>query len=188
MEQLAAWRVRRCAADGTLPAPGVYGVSDSWPHVQLLLREAGFDASEGQTEIVYAGSLDDVPTPVEPRVAGVSVRRQVGHMATAFDAVLDDEVVGSYEVDQDLTRGGTNLAFAGWADECNHWVRDDLRGRGIGSWLVAHAAEWLRLGGTTRLMAYAIEGVNAPECTAYYARFGLRPINRTVRGWSRHPS
>jgi GNAT superfamily N-acetyltransferase len=94
-------------------------------------------------------------------------------------------VVGSYEVDDDLTRGGSNLAFAGWADECNHWVRDDLRGRGIGTWLVAHAADWLRLGGTTRLMTYAIEGESTAAWTHYYARYGLTPINRTTRGWHR---
>ena len=55
--------------------------------------------------------------------------------------MLDGEVVGTYEVDDDLTRGGANLAFAGWADECNHWVRADLRGRGIGTWLMAYTVD-----------------------------------------------
>jgi GNAT superfamily N-acetyltransferase len=151
-------------------------------------EEAGFDADDGQVEIVYAGTLDGFPDAVgEPPRPGLTVRRQVGPLGTAFDAVLDGERVGTYEVDQDLTRGGTKLAFAGWADECNHWVRQDLRGQGIGTWLVAHAAQWLRLGGTTRVMAYAIEGEDSDRCTAYYARYGLVPINRTVRGWFRRP-
>jgi GNAT superfamily N-acetyltransferase len=172
-------------ADGSLPAPGAYGVSDSWPHVQLLYEEAGFDPSRGQVEIIYAGTLDRFPGAGEPPLRGLTVRRQLGPLGTAFNAVLDSEVVGTYEVDAGLTRGGTNLAFAGWADECDHWVGEHLRGRGIGTWLVGHAADWLRLGGTTRLMTYAIENEQIDRSTRYYARYGLRPINRTVRGWRR---
>lgn len=93
----------------------------------------------------------------------------------------------TYEVDDDLTRGGANLAFAGWADESNHWVRGDLRGRGIGTWLVAHTGDWLRLGGTTRLMTYAIEDDHTPAWIRYYSRYGLAPINRTTRAWQREP-
>ena len=185
--QLRRWGASRWYADGQLPAPGVYGVSDAWPHVQQLYGEAGFDPTSGQVEIIYAGTLDGIPRPGAQPLPGVVVRREVGTLGTAFDAVLGGEVVGSYEVDDDLSRGGANLALAGWADECNHWVREDLRGRGIGTWLVAHAAEWLRLGGTTRLLAYGIEGQETDSLTPYYARYGLRPVNRTVRGWVRDP-
>jgi GNAT superfamily N-acetyltransferase len=101
--------------------------------------------------------------------------------------VATNVFVGTYEVDDDLTRGGANLAFAGWADECNHWVRDDLRGRGIGTWLVANAAAWLRLGGTTRLMAYVIDSDHTQAWIRYYSRYGLTPINRTSRGWQKRP-
>lgn len=187
LDHLAQWDVRIWYGDGTLPAPGVYGVSDAWPHVQLLFDEAGFDASRGQAEIVYAGTLDRFPEVGSPPMPALGTSRQLGPLATAFNAVLEGQIVGSYEVDQDLTRGGTNIAFAGWADECNHWVREDLRGKGIGTWLVAQAALWLRLGGTTRFLAYAIENEHINRCTDYYARYGLAPINRTVRGWSRQP-
>lgn len=182
-----AWRVRTWHADGSLPAPGAFGVSDAWPHVQLLFDEAGFDHRDGQVEIIYAGSLEGIALPGDPPLPGLSVRRQLGPLGTAFNAILDGETVGSFEVDDDLTRGGANLAFAGWADECNHWVREDLRGQGIGTWLVALAATWLRFGGTTRLLAYAIENEEIDRCTRYYARYGLHPINRTVRGWQRDP-
>lgn len=188
LNQLRKWDLRIWGADGTLPAPGVYGVSDSWPHVQLLYEEAGFDASSGQVEIVYAGTLDDFPPAGDPPLPGLSIRRHVGPLATAFNAVLKGEVVGTCEVDQDLTEGGTNMAFVGWADECNHWVREDRRGQGIGTWVVAHAARWLRLGGTTRFMAYTIENEHTDRCTDYYARYGLHPVNRTVRGWLRQPN
>lgn len=185
LEQLSEWHVCQWYGDGSLPVPGAYGVSDAWPHVQLLFEEAGFDCRDGQVEIVYAGSLDGIASPGSPPLSALTVRRQLGPLGTAFNAVLGGETVGTFEVDDDLTRGGTNLAFAGWADECNHWVREDLRGQGIGTWLVAHAAAWLRLGGTTRLLAYAIENEHIDRCTSYYGRYGLKPINRTVRGWQR---
>lgn len=181
--RLRSWGVHAWYGDGDLPAPGCYGVSDAWPHIQLLYEEAGFDHRDGQVEIMYAGTLDGIAAPGDPPLRELSLRRQLGPLGTAFNAEIDGEVLGTYEVDDDLTRGGTNLAFAGWADECNHWVREDLRGQGIGSWLVAHAAAWLRLGSTTRLLAYAIENDQVDRCTRYYGRYGLRPINRTVRGW-----
>jgi GNAT superfamily N-acetyltransferase len=112
----------------------------------------------------------------------------VGPLATSFNAVLDSEVVGVFEVDDNHSGGGSRMRLAGWADEGNHWVRDDLRGRGIGSWLVRHAAAWLRLGGTDRLLTYVTEDDQRDRCFAYYARYGLRPINRTVRGWTRPPA
>lgn len=185
LAHLASWSVPVWYADGSLPAPGCYGVPDAWPHVQLLYREAGFDPGDGQVEIIYAGTLDGIAPPGAPPLDGLTMRRQLGPLGTAFNADLDGETVGTYEVDDDLTRGGTNLAFTGWADECNHWVREDRRGQGIGTWLVGHAAQWLRLGGTARLLAYAIEDEHVDRCTRYYARYGLRPINRTVRGWRR---
>lgn len=152
----------------------------------MLYEEAGFDARQGKVEIIFAGSLDDFPKPGQPPLPDLTMRRELGSLGTAFNAVLDGQVVGSYEVDADLTRGGANLAFTGWADECNHWVRDDLRGRGIGTWLVGCAGAWLRLGGTTRLLAYADEDADLPRWTRYYSRHGLEPINRTTRGWRRH--
>lgn len=78
---------------------------------------------------MYAGTLDGISVPPNPPLPGLSLRRQLGSLGTAFNAILGGEIVGTLEVDDDLTRGGTNLAFAGWADECNHWVREDLRGR-----------------------------------------------------------
>ena len=185
LAHLAGWGARVWHGDGSLPAPGVYGVSDSWPHVRRLYEEVGFDPAGGRVEIVYAGTLDGFPEPAGPPVREVTVRRQLGPLGTAFNAVLHGEIVGTYEVDDDLTRGGANLALSGWADECNHWVREDLRGQGVGTWLVAHAGNWLKLGGTTRFLTYAIENEHVDRCTRYYARYGLRSINRTVRGWRR---
>ncbi len=184
---LVSWGVRVHLASGTLPCPAVYGVSDGWPHVRTLYQDAGFEPKDDQVEVVLAGLMSDISEAGGPPVAGLSLRRHVGTLGTTFTGVLDGEAVGMFEVDTDLTRGGTNLGAAGWADVCNHRVREDLRGRGIGTWLVRSAAEWLRLGGTTRLLAYAIEDEDLEARVRYFGRFGLRPVNRTTRGWTRHP-
>ena len=34
--------------------------------------------------------------------------------------------------------------MAGWADLAELWVREDLRGRGTGTWLLHHLGQWLR--------------------------------------------
>lgn len=186
-DHLVSWGVRVQYANGTLPCPAVYGVSDAWPHVRALYEEVGFDFGDGQVEVVVAGPTAAIAPPGGPPVAGLTLRREVGTLGATFNALLDGEVVGMFEVDPDLTRGGTNLSAAGWADECNHRVRQDMRRRGIGTWLVRSAAEWLRLGGTTRLLSYAVEDQDLEAWIRYYGRFGLRPVNRSTRGWTRHP-
>jgi hypothetical protein len=42
LAQLRRWGVSRWYADGALPAPGVYGVPEQWPHVRELYERAGF--------------------------------------------------------------------------------------------------------------------------------------------------
>jgi GNAT superfamily N-acetyltransferase len=53
--------------------------------------------------------------------------------------------------------------------------------RGVATWMPASAADWLRLGGVERLVAYAW-----PEHTdelAFYASAGFHELTRTRRGW-----
>ena len=195
MDQLAAWGVRAWGADGSLPSLGVYGIPDAWPHVRLLLEDAGFDDEGGQIEVLFAGALADVPPPPdEPPVAGVELVRVVGRLGTSFEAVLDGERIGVFEVAD--AYGVANALLARWADEGNHWVLPAWRGRGVGSWLLRHGCAWLRLGGKDRLLTYAIErrAAEAPPldetaeaCAHYYARHGLVPLGRTRRGWQRVP-
>jgi GNAT superfamily N-acetyltransferase len=194
LDHLRRWGSRIWYADGNLPCLGVYGIPDAWPHVRSLLEGAGFRDDDGQIEVVFAGDLAAVPTPGSCPVSGVELRRVVGRFGPTFEAHLDGACIGAFEVEDHY--GVSNLALAGWADEGNHWVAPDHRGRGVGSWLFRHGCDWLRLGGKERLMTYAIErrAAGAPPAEAdaaawgrYYGRFGLRPITRTRRGWSRQP-
>jgi GNAT superfamily N-acetyltransferase len=194
MARMREWGARIWHADGALPCLGVYGIPDAWPHVEQLLVDAGFDDDGGQIEVVYAGDISSIPEPGPAPQDGVALRRVVGPLGTSFEAWIGRERVGVFEVED--SHGISNAQIARWADEANHWVRPEHRGRGIGTWLVRHGCAWLRLGGKDRLLAYAIErrarGAEPMEatierCTPYYARLGLHPITRTRRGWHRDP-
>jgi GNAT superfamily N-acetyltransferase len=188
LDQFRQWQTRIWYADGSLPCLGVYGISDAWPHIQALVTDAGFDDREGRVEVIFAGELSAVEAPGPAPCSDLTVRRVLGNLGTSFQAILGDEVVGVFEVEDDYTRGGSVMALDGWADEDNHWVREDLRGRGIGSWLFRHGCSWLRLGGSRRILTYALEDEDLSALARYYGRHGLVPINRTRRGWRRLPA
>ena len=59
------------------------------------------------------------------------------------------------------------------------------RRRGVATWLVRTAVEWLRLGGSTRMLATAAPDMPEPEMERFYARFGWVEISRCRRGWRR---
>ncbi|MGH9155328.1 MAG: GNAT family N-acetyltransferase [Acidimicrobiales bacterium] len=187
LDRLRSWGVARWYADGSLPCLGVYGIPDSWPHVLDLFAEAGFHDADGQVEITLVGDLATVAPPGPAPLDGLAVRRVLGTLGTTFQAMAGDEVVGMFEVEDDYTRGGSVIRLDGWADIGNHRVREDLRGRGIGSWLFRYGCAWLRLGGARRILAYAIEDANLAAIERYYSTHGLVRTGRTRRGWARLP-
>jgi GNAT superfamily N-acetyltransferase len=69
--------------------------------------------------------------------------------------LLDGERVGLVDVDVDQTAGGTRSRFAGWSDIGNLYVAEEHRRKHIGTWLLANAGSWLRLGRVDRLVDYA---------------------------------
>lgn len=191
---LRRWGSRIWYADGALPCLGLNGVPDAWPHVQRLLSEACFDDDGGQIEVLFAGDLAAVAEPGPAPQTGLDVRRVVATQGTSFEAVIGDERVGVFEVEDFY--GTANGQLASWADEANHWVSPAHRGRGIGTWLLRHGCAWLRLGGKQRLLTYAVErrarGATPMEATAelcehYYRRHGLVVIGCSRRGWRRAP-
>jgi GNAT superfamily N-acetyltransferase len=182
IELLQGWSVGRFYADGTLPAPGVYGVPESWPHVRAIYERAGF-VQDGHDEVVLVASVNDLPRPGRTPVAGMTLRRELGINGTRFSALLGDQEVGFVEVETDFTIGGTLSRFAGWADVGNLCVREPDRRRGIATWLLGHAAEWLRLGRVERLLA-SVEPDHEDEL-AFWLHGGFQELTRTSRGWVR---
>jgi GNAT superfamily N-acetyltransferase len=181
--QLERWRVSRQYAAGELPALGVYGVPEQWPHIRAIYERAGF-AHDGPTEIVYIAKLDDLPGLGEAPVEGLSLRRSLGINGTRLAAVLGDEVVGYIEVD---TLGGAERLprHGGWADIGNLEVFEEYRRRGVATWLVGHAADWLRLARAERVLDYARP--EDKDYAAFLSAVGFRELTRTKRGWVRTP-
>jgi GNAT superfamily N-acetyltransferase len=172
--QFQRWGVARRYADGQLPAPGVYGVPEQWPHIRALYERIGF-RHEGRTEIVHIARVDRLDRPEMP----LATRRTVGINGTRITAVRGAEDVGYIEVDTNLDAGPRMSRLGTWADVGNLWVEPAHRRRGIGRWLVGQAATWLDLGGATRLLDYA--DADEQDYSAFLAAVGFTVLTRTAR-------
>lgn len=183
--QLARWGVTSQRAGGELPAPGVYGVPEQWPHIVSLYEEAGF-RHDGHTEGVYLAPVADLPAAPEPPLPGLAVRRSVGMNGTRLAAVLGSEVAGYIEVDI-LGTGERLPRQGGWADVGNLHVAERYRRRGVATWLLGQAAGWLRLAQVDRLLDYAcLQGAeDDASYRAFLAASGFTLLTRTRRGWTR---
>ena len=182
LDQFRSWGVDHWHADGTLPAPGVYGVPEQWPHVRALYERAGF-VHDGHLEIVLLARVDELPGPAAPPLDGLALDRSVGECGTRLSARLGEECVGFIEVETNLAEGGRLAHLGGWADVGNLHVDEAYRRRGIATWLVGQAADWLRLARVERLLDYAWPEEEA--MLALLGGLGFRELTRTARGWHR---
>jgi GNAT superfamily N-acetyltransferase len=187
--QLEGWGVTRQQAGGELPVRGVYGVPEQWPHIRALYQRAGF-AHAGHTEIVYLARVDDLRRPAAVPVEGLAVRRSAGMNGTRLSAILGEDVIGYIEVE--TSGAGERLArHGGWADVGNLRVTEPYRRRGVASWLLGQAADWLRPADVDRLLDYAwLEGTDPggldyASYRAFLPAVGFRELTRTQRGWTR---
>jgi len=187
--QFGSWGVTRQYAGGELPVPGVYGVPEQWPHIAGLYQRAGF-SHIGHTEVVYLAQVQDLPVPAGVPLPGLELRRSVGINGCRLSAVLGEDVTGYIEIEI-LDEGERLARHGGWADVGNLHVMPSYRRRGVGSWLLGRAADWLRLAGVSRLLNYAwLEGtdpggLNYDDYRAFLLAVGFRELTRTARGWTR---
>jgi GNAT superfamily N-acetyltransferase len=189
--QLEEWGVTRQEAGGELPVRGVYGVPEQWPHISAIYERAGFTHA-GHTEIIYLARVEDLPRPATVPIAGLSVCRTVGMNGTRLSALLGGEVIGYIEVE--IFDEGERLSrHGGWADVGNLHVTEPYRRRGVGSWLLGQAADWLSAADVDRLLGYAwLEGTDPggldyADERAFLPAAGFQELTRTRRGWTRPP-
>ncbi|MER5834218.1 N-acetyltransferase [Streptomyces sp. NPDC002130] len=182
LARFAHWDVRVRYADGSLPAPLVYGLPRNWPHVRALYERAGFRHT-GDTEVVLIAPVDGLPAH-RPR-PGVSVERTLGECGTRLTARADEQALGFIEIDTALARPERHARAAGLADIGNLHIDPAQYGTGLEHWLLARAADWLRLCGVDRLVAYESAGDSA--MLALLTDAGFRELTRTDRGWEHHP-
>lgn len=181
--QLDNWGVASQGADGALPADGVYGVPEQWPHIRAIYARAGFTHT-GDTEVVYLARIEDLRRPAAP-IAGLALRRSVGINGTRLSAELGGTVIGYIEVET-LAAGERLPRHGGWADVGNLRVTEQYRRRGVATWLLGQAADWLDLGQVARLLNYAsLEDSGDASYRAFLAGAGFRELTRTQRGWTR---
>jgi GNAT superfamily N-acetyltransferase len=127
-----------------------------------------------------------LPGAAEAPFAGVTLRREMGGpviAGTRFSAWLGDELIGFADLVADLTHGGTLSRLAGWGGLDSLYIADAYRRRGVATWLIGHAADWLRLGHADRLITYCEPG--QADVLAFAAGAGWRELLRTERGWVR---
>ncbi len=181
--QFARWGVARSGADMSLPCPCCYGVPDAWPHLRELLVRHGF-RHEGHTETILVAAVAALPSALPAPLDGLTVQRELGGPAVAgprLGARLAGELIGFVDLSSDLTGGGALSRLAGWAEIDSLWVDEPYRRQHVGTWLMAQAAEWLRLGHADRLVAYCAAGQH--DVRAFASRVGFGVLAHTERGW-----
>lgn len=182
LARLARWEVRARYASGELPAPAVYGLPRAWPHIRAVYERAGF-RHIGGTEVILIARVADLP-PHEPR-PGDTVERTVGECGTRFTAYADGHALGFIEVDTALSRPERHTRGTGLADIGNLHIDPAAHGQGLEHRLLGQAADWLRLCGVDRLLAY--ESADDRTTTDHLTSAGFRELTRTDRGWEHRP-
>ncbi|MFC8089805.1 GNAT family N-acetyltransferase [Streptomyces sp. NPDC057301] len=182
LAQLARWNVRARYASGELPAPAVYGLPRTWPHIRALYERAGF-RHVGNTEVILIAQVADLPAH-EPR-SGETVERTLGECGTRFTAYADGHALGFIEVDTSLSRPERQARGTGLADIGNLHTDPTTYGEGLEHRLLGAAADWLRLCGVDRLLAH--EGATDDMVIDRLTSAGFRELTRTDRGWEHRP-
>lgn len=185
-ERLVAWRVGRQQAYGVgLPKMPLLGVPDAWPHVASALGAAGYrPPRRDHRGALYGGRLDGAPAPQAPPLPGITTRRTVGRFGSRFSALLGGEELGGCECVADLDRGGALPALRGWAELSEVYVAEGWRNRGIGSWLVGTAADWLTLCRRDRVVLAVDERDERAGAGRFYRRLGWDVLAREVGPWT----
>ncbi|MFI6007717.1 GNAT family N-acetyltransferase [Streptomyces sp. NPDC051243] len=182
LARLARWNVRARHASGDLPAPAVYGLPRNWPHIRALYERSGF-RHVGDTEVILLARVADLPS-AEPW-PGVTVERTPGECGTRLTAYAEGRALGFIEVDTALSRPERHTRGTGLADIGNLHIDPSAHGEDLERRLLGQAADWLRLCGVDRLLAYeaAADGTTTDHLTST----GFRELTRTDRGWEHRP-
>ena len=183
--QMDAWQVTEEKIWGNgLAVPVCVGVPDVWPHIIGLMEQFGYSANEEVDESVYGGALNGISSPGETPIRGVTIHRDVGEFGTRFVARWEGRDVAHCECISDLTEGGQLPALAGWAELSEVETNESMRNKGLGSWVVCHAVEWLRLAKCDRVVLSVAREDEKAGAGRFYNRFGWMPLVRQ-KHWGR---
>lgn len=180
LARMQEWRVRSVGADCSLPALACYGIPDSLPHLRALLLEAGFTGPT-RTERVLVASCEALVGFSEH---GTDVSRALGRLGTRFTISRDALELGFIEVCDEPIGMARSSSAVRWADVGDLVVHrlDDYRAALPA--LLSAAADWMLLGGVSRLIAYWSSTDGQPEELAALERAGFRQLVCTERGFT----
>lgn len=181
LEQMSRWGVTTVGAECALPALACYGVPDTLPHIRKLLTDAGFGAPT-RTEVVLAARCDGL---IGHDLDGASIERSLGVLGARFTLRRDDTELGFIEVSDHTNAMARSSVATRWADVGNLiFPSDDYLDTATPA-LLSAAADWLLLGGVTRLIDYWARDIDPPEYLAQLERLGFRRLVVNERGFRR---
>jgi GNAT superfamily N-acetyltransferase len=209
LARLARWNVRARYASGDLPAPVVYGLPRTWPHIRAVYERAGFRRI-GDTEVILVAAVADPPgdrlppgvtragfrrvgdtevilvaavadPPGDRLPPGVTVERTLGACGTRLTARADGHALGLIEVDTALERPERHTRAAGLADIATLHIEPAHHDTALERALLAQAARWLRLCGVDRL--FACGSARDLTMTGPLTGAGFEELTRTDPGW-----
>lgn len=181
LAQMVAWKVTVVGADCSFPALGCYGVPDTLPHIRGLLRDAGF-AEPTRTELVLAATCEALTGRHPPELLRT---RALGLLGARFTLRRDGEEVGFIEVCDHSAEMARSSVGARWADIGNLIVPDESQLSWAMPQLLSVAAEWLLLGGVTRLVDYWAKDVDHPGYLDQLEQLGFQTLVVNERGYRR---
>jgi hypothetical protein len=177
-------RAGRCRAfhvSGDLPGVLVYGIPDTWAHVDALARERGITPEPGRDDLLLVARLADLPRP-EPAPMGCTLAPGV---ASSGDALLtvrrQAESVTRMELATDLTDHGRNPSQQGAGALWGPFHDAAEPSAETARWLWLESFEWLRLAGCDRVVAALVDDESAVDLAV---ALGLRRAARLRRGWA----
>lgn len=183
-DQMHDWGVREVMIwDSCLPFPAIAGIPHVWPHLLRLFNEGGYEVVPERAEAIYGGRLDAIPLPGEPPAMGITVERVFHNLGTAFVASVNGQHLGHCICIADLGRGDDRPALQMWAELSDMFVEEEWRSRGVGTWLVRHAVEWMRLAGCERIIFSVLPEDEKRGAGRFYQRFGWQPLTHIHTAW-----
>ena len=181
LAQMESWRVAVIGAECSFPALGCYGVPDTAPHIRRLLTDAGF-GEPTRSEQVLAAECSALVGRHQPELAAT---RTLGELGPRFTLRRGAEEVGFIEVCDHSAQMARSSVAARWADVGNLIVPDERRLSSAMPQLLSVAAEWLLLGGVTRLVDYWAEDVDPRGYLDQLEQLGFRRLVTNERGLRR---
>lgn len=186
LRHTGAWHAPRVTAfDSGLPVPAFVGVPDTWPHITELFLRHGFRPQKERAEALYGGWLEPVPASDAPP-EGLRIERQLGQANVCFWLCRGGEKLAHCECVPNITHGGELPSLKGWAILFELEVNQAWRNRGLGTYLVSHVIDWLRLAGCGRVVVPVAADDEARGAGRFYQRFGWNVLVREQDAWVRH--